>query len=148
MSILINKETRVICQGITGNVGQFHTEGCLEYGTQMVGGVNPRKPGTQHLDLPVYGTVEEARRETGAQATVLYVPPPFAGAAIIEAERFHAPTSVMLVHSWGPNDDGYDDYGGFVRALGGVPNIDSISSTHDPTLFLGWVRGDRRWLTY
>ena len=85
MSILINKDTRVLCQGITGNVGQFHTKGCLEYGTKMVGGVTPGKKGQKVLDLPVFDTVGEAVAETGANATMIFVPPPFAADAILEA---------------------------------------------------------------
>ncbi len=85
MSIFVDRDTKVICQGFTGKTGTFHSRQALEYGTQLVAGVNPRKPGTEHLDLPVFGTVLQAREETGAQASVLYVPPPFAGAAIIEA---------------------------------------------------------------
>lgn len=85
MSILINKDTKVICQGITGNVGEFHTRGCLEYGTQMVGGVTPGKGGQTVAELPVFDTVEEARFQTGANATMIFVPPPFAADAILEA---------------------------------------------------------------
>ncbi len=85
MSILINKDTKVICQGITGNVGEFHTRGCLDYGTQMVGGVTPGKAGQTVAGLPVFDTVEEARLQTGANATMIFVPPPFAADAILEA---------------------------------------------------------------
>ena len=85
MSILINKDTKVICQGITGNVGEFHTRGCLEYGTKMVGGVTPGKSGQTIADLPVFDTVEEAVAQTGADATMIFVPPPFAADAILEA---------------------------------------------------------------
>lgn len=85
MSILINKDTRVICQGITGGAGGFHTRGCKEYGTQMVGGVTPGKGGQTVDGLPVFDTVMEARAETGANATMIFVPPPFAADAILEA---------------------------------------------------------------
>jgi succinyl-CoA synthetase alpha subunit len=85
MSILINKQTRVICQGITGRVGQFHTKGCLEYGTQMVGGVTPGKRGSKVEGLPVFDTVEEAVAATGADATMIFVPPAFTADAILEA---------------------------------------------------------------
>ncbi len=85
MSILINKDTRVICQGITGKVGEFHTRGCLEYGTKMVGGVTPKKGGQEVAGLPVFDTVAEAVEQTGANATMIFVPPRFAAAAIMEA---------------------------------------------------------------
>jgi len=85
MSILINKNTRVICQGITGKVGQFHTKGCLEYGTRMVGGVTPGKSGEKVEGLPVFDTVSEAVEQTGADATMIFVPPAFTADAILEA---------------------------------------------------------------
>jgi len=85
MSILINKDTRVLCQGITGKVGQFHTKGCLEYGTKMVGGVTPGKGGETVLGLPVFDTVFEAVEKTGANATMIFVPPAFTADAILEA---------------------------------------------------------------
>jgi len=85
MSILVGKNTKVICQGITGATGTFHTEQAIEYGTLMVGGVTPGKGGTVHLDVPVFDTVGEAREATGATASVIYVPPPFAADAILEA---------------------------------------------------------------
>jgi len=85
MSILINKHTKVICQGITGAQGTFHSEQAIAYGTKMVGGVTPGKGGTTHLGLPVFDTVDQAVRETGADASVIYVPPAFAGDAILEA---------------------------------------------------------------
>lgn len=85
MSILINKDTKVICQGITGATGLFHTKGAIEYGTQMVGGVTPGKGGTTIEGLPVFDTVKQAAEATGATATVIYVPPAFAADAIMEA---------------------------------------------------------------
>lgn len=85
MSILVNQETKVICQGITGGAGAFHTKGCLEYGTKMVGGVTPGKGGQTVEDLPVFDTVEQAVAETGATATMIFVPAPFTADAILEA---------------------------------------------------------------
>src|SRR5512139_1494985 len=85
MSVLVDKNTRVICQGFTGAQGTFHSEQAIAYGTKMVGGVTPGKGGTRHLDLPVFNTVEQAVAETGADASVIYVPPPFAAEAILEA---------------------------------------------------------------
>src|SRR5687767_15341567 len=86
MSILVNKNTKVICQGITGSAGAFHTKGCLDYGTKMVGGVTPGKGGkTDENNLPIYDTVRQAVEHTGANATMIFVPPPFAADAIMEA---------------------------------------------------------------
>ena len=85
MSILVNKNTKVICQGFTGSHGTFHSEQALKYGTKLVGGVTPKKGGQKHLGLPVFNTVDEAREKTKATATMIYVPPKFAASAIIEA---------------------------------------------------------------
>ena len=85
MSILVNKNKKVICQGFTGTHGTFHSEQALKYGTKLVGGVTPKKGGQNHLNLPVFNTVEEAKNKTSANASMIYVPPKFAGSAIIEA---------------------------------------------------------------
>ena len=85
MSVLVDKNTKVIVQGFTGTQGSFHAEQMLDYGTKVVGGVTPGKGGTQHLGLPVFNTVQDAVQETGADASVIYVPPPFAADAILEA---------------------------------------------------------------
>ena len=85
MSILVNKDTKVITQGMTGDTGTFHTQQALDYGTQMVAGVTPGKGGTEHIGLPVYNTVGDAKKATGATASCIYVPPPFAADSILEA---------------------------------------------------------------
>ena len=96
MSILIGKDTRVICQGITGAQGTFHTEQAIAYGTKMVGGVTPGKGGTDHLGLPVFNSVHEAVAVTGANATAIYVPPPFAADSILEAIDAEVPLIVAI----------------------------------------------------
>ncbi len=85
MSILVNKDSKILCQGITGNQGSFHTEQCIEYGTNVVAGVTPGRGGEEHLGVPVYNTVRNAVDETGADVSMIYVPPPFAADAILEA---------------------------------------------------------------
>lgn len=96
MSVLVNKQTRLICQGITGNAGLFHSQKCREYGTQVVGGVTPGKGGTTVDGFPVFNTVEEAVKKTGANATMIFVPPPFAADAILEAEAAGIPLIVAI----------------------------------------------------
>ena len=96
MSILVDRSTKVITQGMTGETGTFHTQQALAYGTQMVGGVTPGKGGTTHLDLPVFDTVREAVEATGATASVVYVPPPFAADSILEAIAAEVPLIVAI----------------------------------------------------
>jgi succinyl-CoA synthetase alpha subunit len=96
MSILIDKNTKVICQGFTGAQGTFHSEQAVAYGTKMVGGVTPGKGGTTHIGLPVFDTVEQAVEKTGATASVIYVPPPFAADAIMEAVDCEIPLVVCI----------------------------------------------------
>ncbi len=96
MSVLVDKNTKVICQGFTGAQGTFHSEQAVAYGTQMVGGVTPGKGGTKHLNLPVFNTVKDAVDETGANASVIYVPPPFAADAILEAIDADIPLVICI----------------------------------------------------
>ena len=85
MSVLVDKNTRVVVQGLTGREGSFHAQQMIDYGTKVVAGVTPGKGGTKHLDVPVFNTVAEAVRETGANASIIFVPPPYAADAILEA---------------------------------------------------------------
>ena len=96
MSVLVDSNTRVLCQGFTGSQGTFHSEQAIAYGTKMVGGVTPGKGGTEHLDLPVFDTVGQCVEATGANASVVYVPPPFAGDAILEAIASEIPLVVCI----------------------------------------------------
>ena len=100
MSILVDKNTKVIVQGMTGATGTFHTEQALAYGTQMVGGVTPGKGGSTHIGLPVFDTVADAVSKTGASASVIYVPPPFAADSIPGALDAEVPRSVATTEAW------------------------------------------------
>src|SRR5580658_1910831 len=96
MAVLVDKNTRLIVQGITGKEGTFHAKGCAEYGTKVVGGVTPGKGGTTHEGWPVFNTVTDAVKETGADASMIFVPPPFAADAILEAEDAGIPLIVCI----------------------------------------------------
>lgn len=96
MSVLVNKETRVIVQGITGDEGTFHTQQMMDYGTRVVGGVTPGKEGMEHLGLPVYNTVEKAKKETGANTSIIFVPPAFAADAVMEASDAGIEVAVVI----------------------------------------------------
>ena len=104
MAVLVDKNTRLIVQGITGREGTFHAKGCAEYGTKVVGGVTPGKGGSMHEGWPVFNTVEEAVKETGANATVIFVPPPFAADAILEANEAGLPLIVCITEGIPIND--------------------------------------------
>ena len=96
MAVLVDKNTRLVVQGITGREGTFHAKGCAEYGTKVVGGVTPGKGGTRHEGWPVFNTVEQAVKETGANVTVIFVPPPFAADAIMEAADAGMPLAICI----------------------------------------------------
>src|SRR5687767_5488130 len=96
MSILVDKNTRVLTQGITGTTGQLHTRACREYGTQMVAGVTPGRGGTDFEGIPIFDTVEQAVKKTGANASVIYVPPPFAADAIMESVDAGVPLVICI----------------------------------------------------
>src|ERR1700677_280836 len=104
MAILVNKETRLVVQGLTGREGTFHAKACAAYGTQVVGGVTPGKGGTTHEGWPIFNTVQEAVEKTGADATVIFVPPPFAADAIMEADDAEVDLIVCITEGIPPLD--------------------------------------------
>src|SRR5689334_25150630 len=104
MAILVDKSTRLMIQGITGREGTFHAKTCAAYGTNVVGGVTPGKGGTTHEGWPVFNTVAEAKEKTGANATVIFVPPPFAADAILEAEEAGLPLIICITEGIPVND--------------------------------------------
>ena len=118
MSVLVDKNTRLIVQGITGKEGTFHAKGCAEYGTKVVGGVTPGKGGTTHEGWPVFDTVEEAVEKTGANATVIFVPPPFAADAILEANEAKLPLIICITEGIPIND--------MVKVWSVLKNSDSV----------------------
>src|ERR1700744_1711644 len=99
MAVLVNNDTRLICRGFTGSQGTFHSEQAIAYGTKMVGGVTPGKGGSEHLDLPVFNPVVEAVAKTGANASVIYVPPPYAADSILESIAAEVPLVVCITES-------------------------------------------------
>lgn len=104
MAIMVNKDTKVICQGLTGSQGSFHTEQAIAYGTKMVGGVTPGKGGQSHLDIPIFNTVAEAKEKTGCNASAIYVPPPFAADAIMEAVDAELDLAICITEGIPVND--------------------------------------------
>ena len=127
MSVLVNKNSKIVCQGITGNQGSFHTEQCIDYGTQVVAGVTPGRGGQEHLGVPVYNTVRDAVAETGADVSMIYVPPPFAADAILEAADAGVDLIVCITEGIPVNDmvkvkSALKDYG--CRLIG--PNCPGI----------------------
>ena len=122
MSILVNKDTKVITQGMTGDTGTFHTQQALDYGTKMVAGVTPGKGGTEHIGLPNFNTVREAKEATGATATCIYVPPPFAADAICEAIDAEMELIITITEGIPVLD--------MVRAKAALEGSKSVSYTH------------------